>query len=35
VVAGYRILKGRRSVVTALSHRAAVVTEARSLLAVP
>jgi glycerol-3-phosphate O-acyltransferase/dihydroxyacetone phosphate acyltransferase len=36
VVEGYRILKGRRSVVaTALSHRAAVVNEASSLLREP
>jgi hypothetical protein len=36
VVDGYRMLKGRRSVVaTALQHRAAVVAEARSLLREP
>jgi hypothetical protein len=33
VTEGYRMLKGRRSVVaTALAHRAAVVAEAHSLL---
>jgi hypothetical protein len=36
VVEGYRMLKGRRSVVVrALQHRAAVVAEAHSLLREP